>query len=102
MKGQLIGLIVTAADELNGVLTTPILIEQGEGARLYGYGGALDSLGLVNLLGAVEEAIEDEFEVSVSLADEKALSQESSPFRTIGSLAEYAGNLIREQGGGAD
>ena len=39
-------------------------------------------------------AIEDEFDASVALADEKALSLRRSPYRTIETLAEYAAELI--------
>ncbi len=63
---------------------------------LFGKGGLLDSLGLVTLVVAVEETIEDQYSVSISLADQRAVSQRHSPFRSIGSLAEYAGRLIEE------
>lgn len=61
---------------------------------LFGKGGVFDSLGLVSLVLAVEEAVRDEHGVSVSLADERAMSQARSPFRTIGALAEYAQGLL--------
>ncbi len=63
---------------------------------LFGSDGLLDSMGLVSLVVAVEEAIEDQYGVSISLADQRAMSQKRSPFRSIGSLAEYAGRLIDE------
>jgi len=62
---------------------------------LFGREGFLDSLGLVTLMVAVEQAIEDELGVSVSLADERALSQRTSPYRTVGTLADYADSLIQ-------
>jgi acyl carrier protein len=64
--------------------------------RLIGRQGLLDSLALVSLVIAVEEALEDEFGLSVSLADERAMSQIRSPFRSIGTLAEYVSLLIEE------
>ena len=63
---------------------------------LFGSDGLFDSMGLVSLVVAVEEAIEDQYGVSISLADQRAMSQKRSPFRSIGSLAEYAGRLIDE------
>ena len=51
---------------------------------------ALDSMALVSLVIAVEQAIEEKYGVAVALADEKALSQRSSPYRTVNSLAAYA------------
>jgi acyl carrier protein len=66
---------------------------------LFGREGFLDSLGLVTLVVAVEQEIERAFGVTVSLADEKALSQTSSPYRTIGTLAAYAARLVEADGG---
>lgn len=63
---------------------------------LYGEGGVLDSMGLVTLVIAVEQAIEDKYENPVSLADEKAMSQSRSPYRTADRLAEYATAQLQE------
>mgnify|MGYP001029006431 CR=1 FL=1 len=68
----------------------------GSEVSLFGEEGIFDSLGLVTLIVAVEEAIQERFDVSVSLADERALSQSRSPFRTVGTLAAYAGALLKE------
>jgi acyl carrier protein len=70
----------------------------GPDTALFGRTGLFDSLGLVNLILAVEEAVLDEHGVSVALADERAMSQSRSPFRTVGSLAEYAMRLVEEAG----
>ena len=70
-------------------------VEEAEvDAPLFGRNGLLDSLGLVSLVVAVEQAIEDRFGVALSLADEKALSQTQSPYRTIASLAAYADAIM--------
>jgi acyl carrier protein len=68
----------------------------GPETRLFGEGGLFDSVGLVSLVVAVEEAIQDRMDASVSLADERAMSQKRSPYRTISSLAEYARTLLEE------
>ena len=57
---------------------------------LYGRDGVMDSMALVSLIIAVEQAIEDKFDQSVALADEKAMSQSRSPYRSPRRLAEYA------------
>jgi D-alanine--poly(phosphoribitol) ligase subunit 2 len=64
---------------------------------LYGRDGVLDSMGLVSLVIAVEQAIEDRYEKSVGLADEKAMSQSRSPYRSVARLAEYAASQLEEQ-----
>lgn len=100
------GPTTTTDAEIAGVIirTLTELGEQGvvdlDGERptadtaLFGADGLLDSVGLVSLAIACEQAIADEFGIYVGLADERALSQRSSPYRTVGTLAEYAAGLV--------
>jgi D-alanine--poly(phosphoribitol) ligase subunit 2 len=94
MHRDLVSLIVNTVRELDGRPGTTIPGELDAGTPLFGRDGFLDSLGLVTLVVGVEQAIEDSFSMRVGLADERAMSQTRSPYRTIGSLAEYAGQLI--------
>ena len=55
---------------------------------LYGAGGSLDSMALVNLIADIEDAISEKFSISISLADEKAMSARHSPYQSVTSLAE--------------
>lgn len=64
---------------------------------LFGDRGILDSMGLVSLITDLEEKFEQESNVSIILADERALSQKRSPFRTVSSLSEYIFRLIKER-----
>jgi acyl carrier protein len=96
---RLVGLVTEAVREVaqrEGVL---VPTELGPDTRLFGQAGLFDSLGLVSLVLAVEEAVEHEFGATVSMADERAMSQSRSPFRTIASLAEYATALLDGAGG---
>jgi acyl carrier protein len=58
--------------------------------------GKLDSLGLVTLVVDLEERLQDELDLRVALATERALSQRQSPFRTVGTLADYVLELAGE------
>jgi acyl carrier protein len=68
-----------------------------ESTYLIGPRSFLDSLTLVSVIVDIEQKVNDEYGVSISIADERAMSQEKSPFRTIGALAEYVQLLIKEQ-----
>lgn len=57
-------------------------------SALYGEGGALDSMALVNLIADIEEALAEKFNISIALADEKAMSAKNSPYRSISSLTD--------------
>ena len=63
---------------------------------LFGGNSHLDSLGLVKLLIIMEQNIEDGFDVSIPIADERAMSQKHSPFRTAGALVDYIKMLLKE------
>jgi len=67
--------------------------------RLIGKGGAIDSLGLVSLAADLEQRIEQEYGVVVSLLDDTAQSPEGSPFRTVGALAEHIARLLAREHG---
>lgn len=94
MRTELVSLIVNAVRELSVTGDVPLPARLDCNTPLFGRQGLLDSLGLVTLVVAVEQAIEDELGVSVSLADQRALSQHASPYRTVGALADYADSLI--------
>ena len=58
-------------------------------SKLFGGGGPLDSMSLVNLLVDLEDLIEEDFGISITLADEKAMSRRTSPFSRVKYLVEY-------------
>ena len=95
MQEQLADLIMDIARELSEEEEIELSGELQPDTPLFGEGGLLDSMGLVSLVIAVEQAIEERFEQRVSLADEKALSQRSSPYRSVATLAAYAAGEMR-------
>src|SRR4051812_14530423 len=64
------------------------------------FGRNLDSLGIVSLIAELEERIADAFSVNITLADERAMSQKTSPFRSVETLTKYVELLINEQKAG--
>ncbi|MCB0340823.1 MAG: hypothetical protein H6626_10965 [Pseudobdellovibrionaceae bacterium] len=61
---------------------------------LFGKDSKIDSLGLVSLIVEIENLLSEKYDVSVSLADEKAMSQTKSPFKNVDSLSNYILQLI--------
>lgn len=90
-EARIVDLIVRTLGDLGeeGVVELDGAELSGDTA-LFGEDGLLDSVGLVSLVVAVEQGLDDELGLRVGLADERALSQRSSPYRTISSLAAYA------------
>jgi D-alanine--poly(phosphoribitol) ligase subunit 2 len=92
--------VYRAIDQTNQLLDGDRRLSRAPDTVLFGEGGILTSLELVALIADVEELLEDEIGVTVILADERALSQKTSPFRTARSLADYAATLVEEQRNG--
>lgn len=68
-----------------------------ESTYLIGHQAILDSLGLVSLIVDIEQKLNEKCGISITIADERAMSQEKSPFRTVDTLAQYVKLLIKEQ-----
>ena len=64
-------------------------VELSLDSKLFGDGGPLDSMALVNLVVELEELIEDDYGKTISLADEKAMSRRTSPFHRAKNLIDY-------------
>jgi acyl carrier protein len=94
MKNKIYTIICDSIEEINEVRPENSKIDKEYETILFGGGSSLDSLGLVNLIVAIEQNIEDKLDINITIADEKAMSQTSSPFKTIESLVEYILKLI--------
>lgn len=70
--------------------------EIGEETVLVGADPVLDSLGVVQLIVEVEQRVEQRHGVSVTLANDKAMSQKNSPFRSVGVLADHVITTAQE------
>jgi acyl carrier protein len=93
---EVMKVVLESVAELNLQLDASQQLELTPNTQLFGRGSRLDSLGLVNLIVLVEEKAADTFGKSVTIADERAMSQKSSPFRTVRTLSEYLFGLLKE------
>jgi acyl carrier protein len=72
---------------VQGGITPPETVT--EDTVLVGNDAVLDSLGVVQLIVEVEQRVEAQHSISVTLANDKAMSARNSPFRTVGVLADH-------------
>lgn len=97
MNQEVIDCIYAAIDDMNADRgDKPPLVKSPE-TTLHGTTAALDSLGLINFIVAVEEHLEQRFETSIVLSDDRSLSQEPSPFESVTALAGYVEMLLSER-----
>ena len=94
MQEKIEKIIIDTLKELNEELENEAFLNPNSKTKLYGGSGALDSLALVSFIADLEDKISDEFEKDIILADEKAMSAKTSPFRNIESLTSYIKSLL--------
>jgi acyl carrier protein len=94
-KNRAVKAIISAVDTLNVQLSKDQQLEKSTGTVLTGEKSTLDSLGFINFIIAVEEKIEDEFQLKIALTDETLISSPNAPFQTIGTLADYLADRLR-------
>ena len=95
MRNKISQCICSAVAVVNQTLKNKLPVNKETDCPLYA-DGALDSISLVTLISIIEQDIEDTFKMSIILANEKAMSMRNSPFLTVGSLAEYIEQLLKE------
>jgi len=94
MKQKIFQLIFIAIDELNEQRGTEDQISKTVDTVILGQDSMIDSLGLVNLIVSLEQSVNDEMDIEITLADERAMMMESSPFRSVRTLADFIENMI--------
>jgi len=95
-RSDIIGAILDILRHWDFPDTGRIPVEFTEDTVLFGREGLLDSIGLVALVLDVEEAIGAVTGRPLSLVNDRALSRNRSPFRSVGSLADFAAELLAE------
>ena len=89
-------IIIDTINEFNRDLDEESKISTNPKKSLYGEQSNLDSLGLVSFIVGLEQNIEETFNTTISLADEKAMSQKNNPYESIQNLTNYIQELLSE------
>lgn len=89
--------IFGAIDELNGQLPKGKKIEKSADTALFGNHGSLDSLGLVSLVTTVEQKIEENFGMTVTILEKMEDLENENPFETVKSLTEYLSSFLENK-----
>lgn len=67
-----------------------------EDSRLIGSASVFDSMELVSFIVDVEEFLEENYNLELQLASEKAMSRRNSPFISAKALSEYIIEISNE------
>ena len=88
--------LISVIEEMNEERDDDVQLGTQPDSTLYGTGGDLDSLDLVRLVVLLEQQIDADLGRSVSIADDRAMSQENSHFHSVSSLIDHVANLLEE------
>jgi acyl carrier protein len=92
---KIVDLVVKTVQEVGYDQENQALIEANKDTLLFGEN--LDSMGIVFLVADLESKISEKLNIDIILADDRAMSQKTSPFRSIKTLSEYSKILIEER-----
>jgi acyl carrier protein len=88
-RNDILEAVLAAVRDTNVVLPPDRSLEASEQAGLLEPAGRLDSLGLVNLIVAVENRCQSALGTTISLVDAVAMPLEANPFQTVRSLVDH-------------
>ena len=95
---EVVLLIYSAIDNLNS--QNNLTVQNGEiitkalTTKLFGADSGIDSIMLVTLIVLVETEVNAWFGTQITIADDRAMSCQHSPFKTVKTLAEYVLTLL--------
>jgi hypothetical protein len=95
-KNQVLEIILRALQNLNDELPDGDKIEVSPTTPLFGPNATLDSLALVSVIVDVEGDVSTALGRSISLTDDRAMSQEISPFDDVQTLLNYIMFIVDE------
>ena len=83
-----------AIREVNELLPQSHAVPEAPDTVLIGKSSKLDSMGLINLMLAVEKNVEQLLRKEISLVGGMGKSEAESPLRTVGTLRDYVAELL--------
>ena len=89
-------IILAALADVNEEQPDDEKFEVGPTTALFGPDAEIDSLSLVSLIVDVETALNVDYDLPVSLTDDRAMMREVSPFDNVQTLKEYILELAAE------
>lgn len=87
-------LVAEALAEVNELLPPGQAVSEAAETVLIGEGGALDSVGLVNLIVALEARVEQHYGRSLGLTELLANDQQRARLSTVGGLTTHIRELV--------
>ncbi len=88
-RNNAVEIVVASLKEVFAQTGSPAPDNIHDDTVLVGNDAVIDSLGVVSLIVEIEQRVESDYGVSITLANDKAMSARNSPFRTVGVLSDH-------------
>ncbi len=95
-QDQILESVKAAISEVNSGRPPEKQVQLVREALLYGPELVLDSISLVWLIVGIEQRLEEQHGIKITIADDKAFAGASNPFRSVGSLVDYIARRLGE------
>lgn len=97
MKQKIEKIIFDSLKEFNEEMPEEETLEISRNTVLLDTDGRIDSLDFVALIVIIETNISNELGKNINIVNEKAFSEENSPFKDVKSLIEFVTELWEEE-----
>ena len=97
---QIDAIIFKALNALNDELPADQRVDVSVNTPLFGKDAKIESLSLVSLIVDVEGELNSDYNLDISLTDDRAMTREISPFTTVQALKDYILELAEEKARG--
>lgn len=87
-KSEIEALVFRAIDRTNELLPDGVAVEKASNEPLSEQGSVLDSMGMVNLVAALEDELARQFHTEMNLTEARSRAA-SDPLATVGSLISF-------------
>jgi len=90
-------IVINALNNLLTEMPTEQGCEINESTLLLAEGSIIDSLTLVSLIVDIETTFNTDYNIEISLSDDRAMMRDISPFLSVSTLVDYIYELVSEK-----
>lgn len=96
-KEEILNIVVSTVKDLVDTFPDADRFEVNEQTVLFGQNASIDSLSLVSVVVDLEGIFYNNYNLELSLTDDRAMTRPVSPFSSISALTDYIAELIAEK-----
>lgn len=95
-KEAIYKIVMDQVNELNETMPDDQKFEVTKDTVLFGNNSNIDSLSLVSVIVDLESIFSSDYDLEISLTDDRAMTREISPFDNINSLVDFIDEIVQE------